>query len=309
MSEEDNNSQSPEPQQQADERLIHALLLHIHDPQAIQQRDARVRRVIDAIRAPKILRFPIWTRKLVAAAAAMLLIAAGIWVFSYSSTPALASLNEIISALARPGDRTFHIRMVDLPEPPGRLPPDDQESKGEGPLPKPGLNDATLHLRDGIQYVLARHDPNGGEIFDGFDGQQSWRVRRGVVAEMKDGLGAGGIPMPPIMADVPFCDLHQTLKQIQVDYTVEQLNRASLVPGGHLQRHVVVRRNSREVRGPETIEIWADPQTAMPRRIIFDRAKLQGNSAPCRLTLDLINEDALPPAWFKPSSHAAASTK
>jgi hypothetical protein len=303
MSEEESDSQSPEPDQQADERLIHALLLHMHDAQAVEQREQRVRKVMDAIRAPQILRFPAWTRRLVAAAAAMLLVAVGIWAFSFSSTPAMASLNEIISALARPGDRTFHLQMLDLAEPPGRGPLDDQGRQGS--VPRPGLDNATLHLRDGTQYVLVRHDPNGGQIYDGFDGRQSWRVRKGVVAETKDGLGAGGIPMPPMMADVPFCDLHQTLEQIRVDYTVEQLDQAALAPGGQLQRHVLVRRNSRVVRGPETIEIWADPQTSMPRRIVFDRAKLQGSPAPCRLTLDLISEDALPPAWFSPSSHIA----
>lgn len=233
-----------------------------------------------------------------AAAAAIILVVVGIWVFPYSPTPALASLNDIISALGRPGDRTFRIQMENLPEPPGRRSPDDH-----GTVPRPGLDDAKLYLRDGRQYMLVRHDPKGGLIYDGYDGQQSWRIRDGRVAEVREGPGAGGIPMSPMMADVPFSDLHQTLERIRVDYTVQQLDQASLPSGGDLLRHVKVRRNSREVKGPETIEIWADSKTAMPRRIVFDRAKIQGNPAPCRLTFDLVSEESLVTNWYTPNAH------
>ena len=119
-------------------------------------------------------------------------------------------------------------------------------------------------------------------------------------------LGAGGIPMPPMMADVPFTDLHQTLERIRVDYTVEQLDQAPLSPGGESLRHVRVRRNSREVKGPDTIEIWADPKTGLPQRIIFDRAKIQGNRQPCRITFDLVSQESLAPNWFTPASHISA---
>ena len=304
------NPERTEVAHQADDRLIHALLLHMHDDQATEHREQRVQRAIAAIRAPANplplrpaahgLRFPIWVRRGVAAAAAMILVAVGMWVFTYSPTPALASLNDIISALGRPGDRSFHIQMEDLPEPPGRRPSDDQ-----GMVPRPSLNDARLYLRDGRQYMLIRHNPQGGLIYDGFDGQQSWRVRNGIVAEKLEGLGAGGIPMPPMMADVPLSDLSQTLQRIRVDYTVEQLNHVALPSGGEVMRHVKVRRNSHAVKGPETIEIWADPKNAMPKCIIFDRAKIQGNPAPCRLTLNLVSEETLSADWFAPTSHTA----
>lgn len=305
---------------EADQRLIHALLLHLHDDQAAEHRQQRVQRAMQAIREPaepqssqtlsaagspaaRTLRFPAWARRAVWAAAAMILVAVGVGVFTYSPTPALASLNDILSALGRPGDRSYRIQMEDLPEPPGRKPPDDRRPEM---VPRPGLDDARLYLRDERQYLLVRNDPKGRLIFDGYDGRQSWRVRAGALAEMKEGLGAGGIPMPPMMADVPFTDLHQTLERIRVDYTVEQLDQAPLPSGGEVMRHVRVRRNSREVKGPETIEIWADPKTAIPKRIVFDDAKLQGNRQPCRLTFDLLSEKTLPQNWFTPAPHISA---
>lgn len=318
MNENEHNPRTPTPGREADERLVHALLLHVCDEQAAGHREQRVRQVMHAIgpeatsdsapgavsaRSPGVLRLRTWTRRLVAAAA-VILVGIGIWVLCYNPAPAMASLDKIIAALGRPGDRTFHIQMEDLPEPPDRRRPDDH-----GPVPKPGLEDATLYLRDSRQYVLVRHDPNGGLIYDGFDGQQSWRVRNGIVAETRQGLGAGGIPMPAIMANVPFSDLQQTLARIRVDYKIEQMDHGALAPGGAILRHLRVRRNSRWVKGPETIEIWADPKTSMPKRIIFDRAKIQGNEAPCRLTFDLTSEDSLPQNWFGPGSHATENRR
>ena len=215
----------------------------------------------------------------------------------------MASLNDILSSLGRPGDRAFIIQMEDLSDPPGRRPPEENWRQY---MPRPGLDDAKLYLRDGRQYLLIRHDPKGGFMYDGYDGRQSWRVKDGMIAETREGLGAGGIPMPSIMADVPFCDLHQTLERIRVDYTVEHLGQAPLPGDSKLLRYVRVRRNSRDVKGPETIEIWADPENAISKRIIFDDAKIQGNREPCRLTFDLVSEESLPKDWFTPAPHISA---
>lgn len=305
-----NHIAQPDPARtEADDRLLDALLLHRHNPQAAAQREQRVQRVLAALGMPSpapgaprqsAWRFPLWVRRSIGIAAT-LLIALGLWLVLYRPTPALASISDILSALGRPGDRTYHISMLDLPEPPGRGPRDEPTG-----VPRPGLHDATLYLRDGKAYLLVRHDPNRpGRILDGYDGRLSWRVRDGALREVREGLGAGGIPMPSLMADVPFSDLHQTLERIRIDYTVVQLAQAPLPSGGAPRRHVLVRRNSRAVKGPETIEIWADPATAIPLRVVFDRAKVQGNRAPCRITLELTSQTALPTDWFSPGRHAA----
>lgn len=297
----ENNASSLEADD-ADQRLMHALLVHVYDEQASQHRQGRVRRVMRAIGEPAApqLRFPAWARRAAFAAAAVILVAAGAWVLTGGATPALASLDDILGALGRPGDRTYRIRMEDLPEPPGRRPPDNRPPDA---APRPGLDAATLYLRDGRQYLLVRRDPRGGQILDGYDGRQSWRIKGGSLAEKRDGPGAGGIPMPPLMAGVPFSDLHQTLERIRVDFTVVQFDQAPLSAGGQTLRHVKVRRNSREVKGPDTIEIWAEPHSGMPMRIVFDDAKIQGNPAPCRLTFDLVSQQPLGEEWFSPAPH------
>ena len=276
----------------ADEQFVHALLLHIHDADGAARREARLQRAMRTIQttatAPRDQRrrMPVVLRRGSWAAAAGILLIVGVYMFTSSTTPAMASINAIIDALNRPGDRTYRVRVT---------PPDG--------LNRPGLDGATLYLRDGQQFLLARIDPKGGELFDGFDGQESWRVRAGELVESQDGPGAGRIPLPQIMADVPFTDLRRTLERIHGDYSIERPDGGPLRPAEKPLMHIRANRNSPAVKGPPTIEIWADPQTGLPRRIVFREAKFQGSQRPRLLELELATEANLPEDWFSPSAH------
>jgi len=298
-------SETPEilqtPQQQADDRFVHALLLHIHeDEMARRQRVARVMECISdgeprhaTFRQPERnhLRLPGWRKSGVLAAAASILLGLAILFFMSTPTPVMASLSDILTALSRPGDRTFRIHV----EPPSQ---DSNTSR-------PGLDQATLYLRNGNEYVLTRINPRGGEVFDGYDGNQSWRVRRGEMVEEKQGLGAGGIPMSQTMLEVPFADLQNTLSQLNDGYVVDRFDRAQLPGVQSSFAHVLAHRKSQAVKGPQTIEIWADTKTGVPQRIVFDKAKFQGSSDPRRLTFDLVSDSPLSANWFTPSAHEA----
>jgi len=295
---------SQDPKTQADDRVLHALMVHLHNPQAATQREQRLTRVLQALHqsaAPTLrimphlppptgrtLRFPHWARRSAWVVAAMLLIAVSIFALVFSPKPALASLNDILTALNRPGDHAFQIS-VDPPDPDFLTPA--------------GLDHATLYLRDGTQYLLVRPDAKGGALFDGYDGAQSWRISGGRLAETRQGPGAGGLGMPQNMVDTLFSDLRPTLERIRTDYTVERLDQLPLPTGGDPLRHLVARRNSHDVKGPVVIEIWADSKTGMPHRIEFHDAKFQGSTQPRRLTFDLISETPLPADWFTPAVH------
>jgi hypothetical protein len=111
------------------------------------------------------------------------------------------------------------------------------------------------------------------------------------------------------MADVSFVDLQQTVRRIRVDDTGEQFDRAPLKPGADSLRHVLARRNSREVKGPAAIQIWASLDADMPQRIVFGHGKPQGSQQPRRLTFDLIDEAPLPADRFTPTAHIAGKTR
>ncbi|MDA3960077.1 MAG: hypothetical protein PF961_04745 [Planctomycetota bacterium] len=301
-----------DPQKCADERLVHGLLTHVYDPQAEQHREQRVQRAIHAIRAPETaeptsddtqrqaLVFPRWGRRGLWSTAASILAVIGLLFLASSPSPAMVTLNDILKSLGLPGVRAYHIQVDDQPAPAAHRPAEENWPQS---MPKPRLDQSTLYLRDASEYLLVRHDPQGGMTYDGYDGHQSWRVKDGTLAATQAGPGAGGIPMPPIMADVPFTDLKQTLGQILVNYTVEEHDLAKQLADGKTLRYVKVRRNSRQVKGPDTIEIWADPESGIPSRIIFDEAKLHGIPHPCRITFELFSEKPLPEDWFTPKPH------
>jgi hypothetical protein len=111
--------------------------------------------------------------------------------------------------------------------------------------------------------------------------------------------------MPQNLSETVFSDLPSTLLRLRNGYNLEMTEPASLTSDGPTLRRVIGRRKSRDVRGPETIEIWADSKTAMPQRIVFDQGKFQGSTLPRRLTLDLTSESTLSPDWFAPGAHVS----
>jgi hypothetical protein len=101
---------------------------------------------------------------------------------------------------------------------------------------------------------------------------------------------------------VPLADLHETLAQMQSGYAIQEDSKPASADG-KLLLHVVATRKSPGAKGPPTVEIWADPQSRVPVRIVFDQAKFQGSAEPRRLTFELLNQTALPPDWFTVGSH------
>jgi hypothetical protein len=305
MSEDSIHPQPPGIEQQADDRLMHALLVQIYDPLSAGHRRQRLDRLMQALNgevsssatspaadgsAVGRARYKVWAGRRAWAVAAMIAIALGILALTRTSSSAMASVDNILAALEGPGDRTYRL-LVEPPTPPVSS--------------RPGLDEALLYLRGGTQYLLVRKSQQGGDLLDGYDGRQSWRVRAGELAEVRNGLGAGGIPVPQPMQDVPFVDLRQTLAQLRSDYAVEQTVNSPLENGGRPLLHVLAGRKSRAVKGPPTIEIWADPQSGIPVRIIFDRAKFQGSQEPRRLTFELVSESPLPADFFRAQAHLA----
>jgi hypothetical protein len=306
---------SADAKHQANDRLVHALLLHVHDGAAVAHREERVRRVLQVISAGEIVpagergalvhpavrtwRLARWALRTTLAAAAMLVIIVGIWVATANSKTAYASLNDILGALSKPGDRTYRLRVEPL----------DPRIQ-----PMTNLNGAILALRDGRQYLLERPDRAGGMQYDGFDGRQSWRINSGRVVEIREGLGAGGLGISPVMSDALYENLQATMQLVGTAYTVEKFEQALKTPDGAVQSHVVARHKpgggGRDEggggQGPPVIEIWADSKTGMPRRIIFQQDPYPRPSEMRRLVFDLLNESSLPADWFAPDPHITA---
>jgi hypothetical protein len=305
MNEERDNS--GEAKQHANDRLVHALLIQMHDAKAAEHRDERVRRVLATIKGPaeetkpllhpavRTRRLSRWVLRSGLAAAAMLLIAIGLWVLTSSSKTAYASLNDILGALSKPGDRAFRIRI---------------EPRDPRIQPMLHLDDAMLYLRDGKQYLLERPDPAGGLQYDGYDGRQSWRINSGRVVEIREGLGAGGVGISAAMSDSLFENLQSTLSQVGADYTIDTFEQATKSSDGTTLSHVLARhRPSGGIPGPPVIEIWADAKTGMPRQIVFEQDPVPRVPDARRMVFELVNESPLPADWFTTGAHTSSAPR
>jgi hypothetical protein len=298
----DEQDNSGDFKQLANDRLVHALLSHVHDARAGEHREERVRRVLAAIRTATDEEKPLphpslkakqlsrWVARSGVAAAAMLLISLGIWVLTSNFKTAHASLNDILGALRKPGDRTYRIRVE----------PRDPQIQ-----PMLHLDGATLYLRDGVQYLLERPDPAGGLQYDGYDGRQSWRINSGRVVETREGLGAGGVGVSAAMSDSLYENPQSTLSRIGTDYTVDRFEQAAMSPDGTILSHVVARHGPGKggVQGPPVIEIWADPKTRMPRQIVFQQDPVPRVPESRRMVFLMVNEASLPADWFTTGAH------
>jgi hypothetical protein len=167
------------------------------------------------------------------------------------------------------------------------------------------LNEAILYLRDGKQYLLERPDPAGGLQYDGYDGRQSWRINSGRVVEIKSGLGAGGLGVSPAMSDALYENPEALLSRIGTDYTVEKFEPAIKSPDGTMLSHVVARHKpgGGGVQGPPVIEVWADPTTGMPRRIVFEQDPYPLAPHARRMVFELVSEKSLSADWFAAAVH------
>lgn len=293
----------------ADERTVHALILHSAEKiDGDDRRNRRVMSVMDAVRqiiersgvAPSSDENPpmigeaaaaVGRRKnslvyLLSAVAAGAIAIAVFMLHSPPNGPAMATVPDLLSALDRPGDRRFEIK-VD--------PADPRE--------KHGLDGATLYLRNHDQYLLVRRTPKEREIFDGFDGRESWRIRGGAIVERQSGLGAGGLPMPRSMSEIPFGDLRATIARIAEDYKIAEFAIERSAADAAPRRRLVAEKSDEKTKGPRRIEILADARTGLPERIDFIDAKFQGSPTPRRLTFTLAGEGPQPADFFSAERH------
>ncbi|HUS91140.1 MAG TPA: hypothetical protein VM695_04785 [Phycisphaerae bacterium] len=310
----------------ADEQLVHALLAReLGD--ARQAGERGVRAVLEALAEPAARpgregRQPVVQRVLrrtAVAAAAGLVLATGLLLLIPSERPAHAAVDRILAAFDGAADRTYRI----LVEPEG-APPADPPRRGRHwrekqalrrLLEEPGrggraeLDGAILYLRGGRQFVLVRPAPNGQTVVNGHDGRQSWLVRPKRPVLVSSDPRAFRIPMPEAMAAVPFVDLRQTLLRIREGYRIAEVSWRPLPGEAATRRYVLAERKAGDREPPTSVELWADPDSGLLRRIVYHGARTRGRPQPQRISLDLVSTDGLPDDWFTHSAHHDAGVE
>ncbi|MEM6364317.1 MAG: hypothetical protein AAF745_07815 [Planctomycetota bacterium] len=291
----------------AESLLVHGLLIDIgkRDEGRDTNRINAVMQRIDAEPAPasSVLatvgtsfgprRFAILTSILSVAA---IFLIAFIVVPQQSVSAAMASLEKLVEAAAKPFDRTYQVSVVDEYAPekrPRHLPAEDRNRDA-----KQQIDGATLYVRGANQYLMTLRLRSGEKRTLGCDGLQSWAFRETGPVHTSTDLNRfrGGVPGQ--QQELPFLNIHAHLSQLQTGYDIQLLK---FQEKDEVSRLIGIRK-SREVRGPKRVEIAFDADTGTVHEMLLDGLR-RGGGGPKSVLLKLVDQSELPVEFFSHDSH------
>ena len=304
----------------ADVQLLHALLTGLAD-NSETARQRRIDKLMQSIRADtnkvngEQAKSPRKSRWYIGPAirwgtAAMIIIGITIVLTSLSPNKAMATMDQMISAIEKAGDRTYYLVVRDQRT--GRR----ERTGGGAAVERRGrqeravLDGAKLYLRGKGQYVLYRYTPSGQTVVNGSNGQRNWLVRPRREVLISSNPQAFRIPMPVELADLLTLDFGDTLQRIRESYRIKYLGTVPVEQDKDTSwAYLHATKQNRKFRGPRVIRIWAHPDTGLLRRIEFADIRLQDDPEPKKLIFDLIDQKQLPNDWFTHSAHHPADTE
>ena len=304
----------------ADVQLLHAMLTGLAENSEVG-RQRRVDKLMQSIRADKEKAAgektprPQKPRRYVGPAirwgtAAMIIIGITILLTSVPPNKAMATIDQMISAIENAGDRTYSVVVRDLRT--GRR----ERAGGRSTVERRGrqeraiLDGAKLYLRGKGQYVLYRYTPSGQTVVNGSNGQTNWLIRPRREVLVSSNPQAFRIPVPADMADLLTLDFGDTLQRIRERYRIKHLGTVPVEQDQEASwAYLHATKPNRRFRGPRVIRIWAHPDTGLLRRIEFADIRLQGGDEPKKLILDLVDQKQLSNDWFTHSAHHPADAE
>ena len=240
-----------------------------------------------------------------AVAAALLAAVGGMLWLGLSPRSAVAAEREL-SRIASVRADVRRVYRIDAGESGDRRGAERRKPDSRGARAKPGIDDALLHLGAPGCYVLERRDAEGQEAVTGCNGQSSWSITgRGAVRTSRSLTRFRGA-LPGEQHDLPFVDPSEGFARLQGAYDLS-LGPSQLRDGREV-RSIVAHRRADAARGPKDVTIEYDVESARVLRMEFDRLP-QANGGPRSVTLELVGEHPLEPAYFSHEAHHDAGRK
>lgn len=302
----------------ADEIFVHGLLQYNHDRDEVRIRE-RLEKAFIAIdqdtkrRSSPGKQLPLGRRLwLVAFSTGIAAAILGMFIFwgSDRASAGLVTLDKIIEASKGRLDQTYRI-LVAYEYEPVRLPRNassldrrtERASSDEHRPPKPSLNNAILHVREGNQFVLVRQDSNGKPFITGSDGKTSWAVRSEGPVRVSADLNRFNRDLPGHESSIPLTNIRDSLQRLRQAYEVQLVTADTATPetsGGNTLHTLIATRRPKE-RGPKRVEIAFDSSSEQIQHMRF----IEMPYGPARLDLymTLIDERPLSRDFFHHQSH------
>ena len=308
----------------ADELVVHGLLRDrvLSNPERDEQ---RIRDVMSEIEAPRprsvmarvdseddaesvILaeasrpsgrrRFAILTSALTIAAAVLLMFV--VLEPQRNVSAAMASLEKVVEAAAKPFDRTYTVSVVEeyaRDKRPRNLSQEAWDREAEEQI-----DGATLYVRGADQYVMTVMLNTGEKRTSGCDGQQSWAFRENGPVHTSTNLNRFRGGLPGQQQGITFLNIHAHLSQLRTGYEIELGDEQADAIGGTALSKLMGVRKTRDVRGPKEVEIWFDSDNGTVHKMLLDGLP-RGGGGPKSVMLELIDQSGLAPQFFSHESH------
>lgn len=223
-----------------------------------------------------------------------------------TATAASAELSQLIHRNQSAVGRTYQIEVEGVALAGRRH---GRRSAAEKRPPKPPMDDAVLHLRQGGRFVLVRRQLDGQDFVTGCDGTHSWAVRPGSPVRYSLDLQRFSRDLPGHEYALSLVELTATLQQLQQSCDVQIVEGGTAAEAGPQDGvAVAAERLLIAVRrpgfpGPRRIEIAYNAASHEIHQLRF----IDMPYGPERLTLrlTLTSRDLLPDSFFDHSAHHA----
>jgi hypothetical protein len=231
-----------------------------------------------------------------AAAAAAVLVGAGVWLWSTGSTRAAhAAVLRVAQHSRALHDRQYHV-IIEL-----------NHAHGEQ-----SRMHSTLYLRGGEKYSL-RHPGALGEVWVGSNGRQGWLVPSIGPVITNDNPRYPARWSQAQNTPIPNLQLADLLDLMAERFSLSLLPSERLPSRpDHACQRISGRCNIRdEIRGggPQQIELWAHPVTGAAERIVLVWLLSPDEVGRTRIEVELLSEDPVDDSWYEAETHRRDRSK
>lgn len=246
-----------------------------------------------------------WAMMALASAAAVFCLAVlSPWNRNGSSTAyaATAELHRIIETCLKTNDQSYHLRVLEAPiakrSEKKRTRPEDRRP------PKPSLDEAVLHVRDGRQFVLIRKMPLGEVFVTGSNGVHSWAVRPAGPVRVSSDLTRFSHDLPGHEHSFPLLNIAEGLHELEQAYALNISTEKNNGIVDDSEQWIVATQRSTGHKGPKRVEIKYNIARGQISCLRFIEMPYGPDRIPV-LELECVQTQNLPQDFFDHTSHHA----
>ncbi|MGC6445351.1 MAG: hypothetical protein ACON5J_02930 [Rubripirellula sp.] len=217
-----------------------------------------------------------------------------------SVSAAMASLDKVMEAAAKPFDHTYRVRVVEE-YPRDKRPKHLSQEAWEREAPE-RIDGATIHVRGADEYVMIVMLRTGKTRTSGCDGKISWAFREDGPVHISGDLNRFRGGMPGSQQGMPLLNIHANLTQLKMGYDVELADAKETSTDGTLLSQFNCIRKSNDVRGPKQVNVWFDAEDGTVHKMLLEGLP-RGRGGPKSVMLELVGQPSLPKNFYSHETH------